>query len=118
MSYRDLSYFFEVGRQTFLSFLNNFEVAASKFNLECPLTSMASKTSLSNILKEASNQCILPKIDGSSKLQVVIALKPILINVLSSEGYKTIVCRKTNPFFICPDMAALSSSFSVSEYDT
>ena len=41
--------------------LKNFEVAASKFNLEHFLTLMASKTALLNILKVASNQCICSK---------------------------------------------------------
>ena len=43
------------------SYLKGFEVAASKFNLKCPLTSMASKTALPNILMVASNQCICSK---------------------------------------------------------
>jgi hypothetical protein len=41
--------------------LPNFEVAASKFNIDRPLTSMASKTACTNILKMASNQCICSK---------------------------------------------------------
>jgi hypothetical protein len=35
--------------------LQNLEVAVSKFNLDRPLTSMASKTAHTNILKIASN---------------------------------------------------------------
>jgi hypothetical protein len=45
----------------FQSYLKNFEVTVSIFNLEHPLTSMASKTALPNILKVASNQCICSK---------------------------------------------------------
>jgi hypothetical protein len=56
-SYRALPYFFEVGSQTF----RNFEVAASKFNIDQSLTSMASKTALPYISKMASNQCIYSK---------------------------------------------------------
>ena len=49
------------GYTGYTSYLKHFEVAASKFNLEHPLTSMASKMTLPNILKEASNQCICSK---------------------------------------------------------
>ena len=42
LSYRGLPYFFEVGSQTF-KWLQNFEVAASKFNIDHPLTSIVSK---------------------------------------------------------------------------
>ena len=38
----------------------NFFIA-SKFNIDCPLTSMASKTALPYISKIASNQCICSK---------------------------------------------------------
>jgi hypothetical protein len=41
----------------FRSYLKNFEVAASKFNLEHPLTSMASKTALLNMLKVVGRDC-------------------------------------------------------------
>jgi hypothetical protein len=37
------------------------EAAASKFNINCPLTSMASKTASPNVLKLASIQCISSK---------------------------------------------------------
>ena len=47
LSYRGLPYF--------------FEVAASKFNIDCSLTSMASKMALPYISKIASNQCICSK---------------------------------------------------------
>jgi hypothetical protein len=45
----------------FHKWLQNLEVAASKFNIDCPLTSMASKTARANILKIASNQCKFSK---------------------------------------------------------
>ena len=44
-----------------LSELKIFEMAASYFNREHPLTSRASKTALQNILKVASNQCSFSK---------------------------------------------------------
>ena len=54
--------FFEVGSQTFRKkLLQNFEVAASKFNIDHPLTSMVSKTALPNISKIASKKCIFSK---------------------------------------------------------
>ena len=45
----------------FQNWLQNFEVAASKFNCNCPLTSMASEMALPYISKIASNQCICSK---------------------------------------------------------
>ena len=42
----------------FQKWLQNFDFTASNFNIDCPLTSMASKTSLSYISKIASNQYI------------------------------------------------------------
>ena len=52
-----LSYFLEVDSQTFLKWLRNFKVVTSKFKVERPLTSMASKTAWPKFLKIASNQC-------------------------------------------------------------
>ena len=44
-----------------MNWLQNFEVAASKFNIDHPLTSMASKTALPYISKIVSNQLICSK---------------------------------------------------------
>ena len=49
---------FQGWQPNFQKWSQNFEVAASKFNIDRPLTSMASKTALQNISKIASNQCI------------------------------------------------------------
>ena len=48
---------FQGWQSNFQKWLQNFEVAASKYNLGRHLTSMASKTAQANILKIASNQC-------------------------------------------------------------
>ena len=45
----------------FQKWLQNFELTVSKFNIDHPLTSMASKTALPYISKIASNQCICSK---------------------------------------------------------
>ena len=45
----------------FQKWLQNFKVAASKFNINCSLTSMASKMAFPYISKIASNQCICSK---------------------------------------------------------
>ena len=46
---------FQCWQPNFQKWLQNFKVAASKFNLDRPLTSMASKMARTNILKIASN---------------------------------------------------------------
>ena len=62
LSYRGLPYPFEVGRQTFRNaMIPNFQVTTSKFKIEHPLTSMASKTALPNIIKMVSNCHIFSK---------------------------------------------------------
>ena len=53
-----LPYFFWGWQPNF----QKFEVTASKFNIACPLTSMASKTATPNIFKIVSNQCISSKV--------------------------------------------------------
>ena len=69
-------------------------ISISKFNLQQPLTSMTSKMPLRNILKIASNQCILPMRYES---QADIKLKP---NVLSSQGWAQIYLLRIEE--VCP----------------
>jgi hypothetical protein len=52
---------FQGWQPNFQKRLPNFEFAASKFNINCPLTSLASKMTHTNILKIFSNQCIYSK---------------------------------------------------------
>ena len=61
LSYKSLPYFFQGWQPNSQKWLQNFEVTASKFNIDCPLTSMTSNTAALNILKLASNHCISSK---------------------------------------------------------
>ena len=75
---------FQDWQPNFQKWSQNFKVAASKFNIDHPLTSTTSKTALPNILKIASKNCIFSKINGRYESSGEITLKP---NVPSSKGW-------------------------------
>ena len=53
---------FQHWQPIFKKWLQNFEVTASKFDIDIPLTSIVSKMATPNILKIDSNQCISSKL--------------------------------------------------------
>ena len=105
----------------FQKWLPNFEVAASKFNIDRPLTSMASKTARANILKIASNHCICSKDwwelwivgrDCKKKSPQQWGVRKLWVTPLSFNNMTTLLANRTEYRFLLKNFCG-SNSFLI-----